>query len=416
MSRSPAAYPAPGDTPPVRPEGEPPSLPIGTVLLHIGPPKTGTTALQGAFWNARAALAAQGVRYAGGVRVPVMAAMAALQQTPRGRATPPPIRLWTAIVREVRAARDARSVISCETFAQADDAAAARVVADLGAHRTHVLVTLRPLDRLLASQWQQSAQHGLALSFEDWLHAIFDRPTAWPGKAFWHVRGDRLVRRWAQAAGAANVTVMVVDDRDRDRHFRDLEALLALPAKALVPDVDRANRSLTADEVAVLQAVRKGFDAHGLSVDDYVGLISTRATLHVKRRTPLPVERRIDVPDWAVDRAAAMSREIVAAIAASGVRVLGDLDILAPSVTPAASAAPGDQAVPMVPLDVAAQVAMGIVLASGSAGGSSAVGDPWARRTLATELPLVRLVALLVLGVTARVRRRFSRPRGQSGS
>ena len=70
----------------------------------------------------------------------------------------------------------------------------------------------------------------------------------------------------------------------------------------------------------------------------------------------------------------------------------------------------------MVPLDVAAQVAMGIVLASGSAGGSSAVGDPWARRTLATELPLVRLVALLVLGVTARVRRRFSRPRGQSGS
>src|SRR5207249_2973145 len=40
-------------------------LPEGTRLVHIGPPKTGTTAVQGAFHARRREVLAQGVRYAG---------------------------------------------------------------------------------------------------------------------------------------------------------------------------------------------------------------------------------------------------------------------------------------------------------------------------------------------------------------
>lgn len=40
-------------------------LPPGTRLLHIGPHKTGTTALQVALSKARANLESQGVRYLG---------------------------------------------------------------------------------------------------------------------------------------------------------------------------------------------------------------------------------------------------------------------------------------------------------------------------------------------------------------
>ncbi len=40
-------------------------LPEGTRLIHIGPPKTGTTYLQDAFRGNREAASAQGVHYAG---------------------------------------------------------------------------------------------------------------------------------------------------------------------------------------------------------------------------------------------------------------------------------------------------------------------------------------------------------------
>ena len=43
----------------------PTALPEGSVLLHIGPHKTGTTAIQGALAAARAELAEHGVTYPG---------------------------------------------------------------------------------------------------------------------------------------------------------------------------------------------------------------------------------------------------------------------------------------------------------------------------------------------------------------
>src|SRR3989304_5738516 len=51
-------------------------LPEGTRLLHIGPHKTGTTTIQGAFHGARADLLSQGVRYAGRSRQQAQAAHA----------------------------------------------------------------------------------------------------------------------------------------------------------------------------------------------------------------------------------------------------------------------------------------------------------------------------------------------------
>ena len=52
----------------------------GARLLHIGPHKTGTTAIQGAFDLARARLAAHGVVYAGAERQPLLAALAVTGQ------------------------------------------------------------------------------------------------------------------------------------------------------------------------------------------------------------------------------------------------------------------------------------------------------------------------------------------------
>ena len=94
-------------------------LPEGTRLVHIGPHKTGTSALQGAFYLARRAAAAQGVHYAGPI---------ASRRTPRTRSRPPatqqdpkalPSRPWRRLLAEIEAARETRVVVSSEWFSDA---------------------------------------------------------------------------------------------------------------------------------------------------------------------------------------------------------------------------------------------------------------------------------------------------------
>jgi hypothetical protein len=130
-------------------------LQAGVRLLHIGPHKTGTTMIQDALHLARERLAAQGVVYPGTGRQPLRAMLAVTGQPTLLGEPEPDMADWALLVREVTAARDQRVVVSSEFLAQASDAAACRVVSDLGGPRVHVVVTLRPLTRILPSQWQQ---------------------------------------------------------------------------------------------------------------------------------------------------------------------------------------------------------------------------------------------------------------------
>src|ERR1700746_1740429 len=124
------------------------TLAPGARLLHIGPHKTGTTAIQGAFARARGRRAAHGVVSAGAARQPMRATLAVTGRPAMLGEAQPDMAYWDRLVQSIRAAGDQRVVISSEFFADGDDEAARRVVADLGGPRVHVVVTLRPLDRV----------------------------------------------------------------------------------------------------------------------------------------------------------------------------------------------------------------------------------------------------------------------------
>ena len=64
-------------------------LEAGTRLVHIGPHKTGTTAIQGALHLARERLAAQGVVYPGRGRQPLWPVLAVTGQPGAARRTAP---------------------------------------------------------------------------------------------------------------------------------------------------------------------------------------------------------------------------------------------------------------------------------------------------------------------------------------
>src|SRR4051812_3165340 len=89
-------------------EGAP--LPDGARLLHIGPPKTGTTALQVAMSRVRDEMLAQGVHYVGSGAKPRRAGMAIVGHTthrPR-----PDIAFWEKLVDEVAEADAPRICVS----------------------------------------------------------------------------------------------------------------------------------------------------------------------------------------------------------------------------------------------------------------------------------------------------------------
>ncbi|MFE7277391.1 hypothetical protein [Streptomyces sp. NPDC057623] len=347
-------------------------LPTGTRLLHIGPHKTGTTAIQGALFAARDEMARHGVAWPAPTRHPMEAVLAACARTGMLGDTAPTERHWERLVEQVRATGRRTSVISSEFFADAsDDEVAGRIVEQLGGDRVHVLVTLRPLARIMPSQWQQYVQNGLRMGYEDWLeHLLRKPPYDKPNPSFWHRhRHDRLVERWARVVGPERVTVVVVDDRDREGLMRTFEALLGLPARLLGFVPDAANRSLTLAETEMLRNLNKEFRANELPAELYSQLVRNGAVMHMKNTcTPGPGDVKISTPQWAVEAAAGIGAEAAERIEGMGVRVIGDMHLLsavqlAAVQKPATSTAPEPRIAP----ECAAQALYGALAAAAAA-------------------------------------------------
>ncbi|MFD7699723.1 hypothetical protein [Streptomyces caelestis] len=337
-----------------------PPLPAGTRLLHIGPHKTGTTAVQGALFAAKEEMARHGVDFPAHSRHPIEAVLAACARPAMMGDPLPTEKHWRRLLDQVAATGRRTSVISSEFFADAeDDATIARIVEQLGGDRVHVLVTLRPLARIMPSQWQQYVQNGLRLGYEPWLEHMLRRPPYdRPTPSFWRRhRHDRLVERWVGATGPGRVTVVVVDDRDRDALTRAFEALLGLPGGLLRPVPEAANRSLTLAETEMLRNLNREFRGNGLPEELYSKLVRHGAIAHMKNVCgPTPQDVRIRTPQWALEAAAGIGAEAAARIVGTGVRVLGDPASL--SRAPA-SGGPADE--PRLAPEVAAQALFGML-------------------------------------------------------
>ncbi|WP_293995685.1 hypothetical protein [Streptomyces sp.] len=357
-------------TGPAGPTGPLAALPAGTRLLHIGPHKTGTTAIQGALFAAKDKLPEHGVEFPAATRHPMEAALAACARPAMMGDTAPTEKHWTRLLKEVEATGTRTSVISSEFFADApDDETVTRIVEQLGGERVHVLVTLRPLARIMPSQWQQYVQNGLRMGYEDWLdHMLRKAPYGKPNPSFWRRhRHDRLVERWSRAVGADRITVVVVDDRDRDGLMRTFEALLGLPGKLLQPVPDTANRSLTLAETEMLRNLNVEFRGNGLPDELYSKLVRNGAVIHMKNScNPTAADVKISTPAWAVEAAGRIGAEMVERIGAMGVRVVGDPALLC--TLPAIPAQPGPPAAEArIAPEVAAQALYGALAAAAAA-------------------------------------------------
>jgi hypothetical protein len=199
----------------------------------------------------------------------------------------------------------------------------------------------------------------------------------------------------------------------------------------LTPEWNDTNRSLTPAEIALVRAMNASLRSVALDEMVHNKLMQLGVTELIKRRPPGPDEPRLTLPDWALTRVDAIAREIVDGIKGSGVRVIGDVEELAPVLhLESASGAPaaGQTAVAAVAAawpDVVTAAAMGVLLtgdslpkgrrgaggawpdADGSSGAWEPVTDPHGR--LAGVVSTQGLQRLLIGRV-----RSFLRPRDRA--
>jgi hypothetical protein len=381
----------------------------GTRLLHIGPHKTGTTAIQRALQDARQELRAKGVVYPGRGPSHIRAACAVVGVNGLIGAPPPHIRAWERLVKEVDRAGDRRVVISSEFFDMADDVTARRVVEALGGDRVHVVVTLRPLAKILPSAWQQAVRSNLATGYGRWLRRIFREPVRGRHyEVFWYRHShDALIRRWADIVGPDRLTVVVLDETDRDMLLHTFERMLALPRATLSFVGGGTNRGLTRAETELVLRINRLAHKRKWSRRAYGRYMRLGVIRHLQvGRVPPSDEPRIETPRWALQRAAEIGSKSAAAIRASGVRVVGDLESLGAEPDGAGART---RPLRVLPVKLAVEAVVGAIEAGIETAPAAVVdagpASPRPEDRLAAQLTSRELAGLLARRVRRRVRR-----------
>jgi hypothetical protein len=385
-------------------------LPDDAVLLHIGPHKTGTSALQSAVADGRARLAKHGVHVAGARSESYLGVLSVTGRAGRRGDPDPSPEQWQMVVDEVAANRNRRVLLSNERFSDAGEESVERVVSELGGDRVHVVITVRALVRILPSQWQQQVRNGGTRAYEPWLRRVLRNATdADTQGGFWHRHAhDRLAERWAKVVGPDRVTVVIIDEADRTMLLRTFEALLGVPAETLRAG-EQVNRSLTLAETELIRqvnvhAAEADWPAHVYRRVVGIGLVDAW-----RDRAPEPGEHRITIPMWAQRRATDIGTSTAAALGASGVRVIGDLRVLSqPYVAdPVEEIGPADD--PWLPASAAASALIGAIDASAATDWNDPTARPRRRRITRKTLPRLVLEGRTRARVSlARARRRLA--------
>ena len=374
-------------------------------LLHVGPPKTGTTSLQRSAAAAREALLRQGVLYPG-TRYSHRRATTPFTQQHGGWAsgTPADDAGWAELAAEVRGAGDLRVFLSSEDVAELAADRVPDLLAAVGGE-VHVAMTLRSLPALLSSAWSQYLKSGLRADFDSWVTGVLADPPQEGLTPSFARRSDLtgLVTTWLELVGRDRLTVIVLDPADRDLVPHAFESLLGLEPGTLTASElsgDLSNRSFTLAEAELVRRLNERVRGKGgLAWSDYERYLRNSAIPAVLRRVPGREEARLVPPRWAVERAAEAAREHARRIAELDVRVVGDLAGLSLPVPSRDEPAP-------VPADLPVEAAEQALLACLRA------GVRWSHKPPSTPAPpdLDRVEAAVLARVLAgRVVRRVRR-------
>lgn len=310
------------------------------LIIHPGFHKSGTTALQESFALNRSLLREQGILYPHiGTKAHHRIAWS-LTQRPWGwnkrGGEKTPEKVWDRMVDRINSAKEETVILSSEFFSEIDGEKVRKIRSDIKGRDIQILFTVRPLAKLLPSSYQQYLKYGITIEFEDWLHEILDKPgESKVSPTFWqrHSHG-KVVARWVDIFGKSNVRVLIVNEAQPTFLFDEINKLLNLQNGTIKAAPSGSNRSLTMEEISLLLELNRQFPKERVW-DEYELFIRAgyirELTDHVP---PAPGKERLLTPQWAVDKANELGKEIQRELLNSGVRIIGDVESLGNSVVP----------------------------------------------------------------------------------
>ncbi|WP_323793961.1 hypothetical protein [Nocardioides sp.] len=302
------------------------------VILHVGTMKSGTSYLQALIFAEKQRLAASGVHVPGktwGVQSRAIQQAIGIADTERT--------VWERMIADVAAHRGGPSIISMEFLAPVKIKRATRIVQELGGD-VDVVFTVRDLNRTLVSMWQETIQNGRSWTWEDYHRevaanapgaeeGVHDRASA--AGSFWRQQHVvRLVRDWSEIVGSDRVSLVTVPQpgADRSELARRFGEATGVDF-GTDPVVKTANESLGLASILALRRLNEQLDEAGVTSKQIF-----RLRKRVLAKTVLAARRSLEpslglaVEDWVVEQ----TRHTVAALAESGVRLIGDLADLDP--------------------------------------------------------------------------------------
>jgi hypothetical protein len=304
------------------------------LVIHPGFHKSGTTALQESFAINRELLKENGILYPPiGTKAHHRVAWALTQKpwgwSKRGGERTPE-RFWNRMADRINSAKEETAILSSEFFSELDGERIRKIRTEIKGRDIQILFTLRPLAKLLPSSYQQYLKYGMTVEYEDWLHAILDKPgESKVSPTFWkrHSHG-KVVAKWVDIFGKSNVTLLVVNEAQPTFLFDEINKFLNLPAGTINAASSGSNRSLTMEEISLLLELNRQFPKECVW-DEYE--IFIRAG-YIKELTdfvpPAPDKARLLTPQWAVDKANELGRGIQEELLNSGAKIVGDVDSL----------------------------------------------------------------------------------------
>lgn len=311
----------------------PQALPDGSRLLHIGMPKTGTTALQTALDAARPALAERGVRNVSFGKHELKVALRAADTLPAYEGDWG-VRRWPELAREFRESTSRITLWSSEALSQAKPERVEYLAEQLG-NDLRIVVTLRPIVPLLVSQWQETLRRRGTQSLDDWLAKSFGAVTPeGEVRAKWHrvmptlhrFSPQRVLKEWGAVFGEQNITFVVVDPDDRDRNFQVFERLLGVSGLLEQPQLD--NASLPYPEAEMLRHFNRAYTARGADHPSWMYSVGTHGRVPLREFARHGERYPILAPAWAVEQSAAYTEAWVDALRTSDAVVVGNPDHL----------------------------------------------------------------------------------------
>ena len=304
------------------------------LIIHAGFHKSGTTALQEAFYSQKVELRQNGVIYPEtGRKAHHRIAWALSDKTwgwgKRG-GEKTSRKEWTHIAKAINSNKTETILLSSEFFSELSKEQILIIFSEIKERKVEVIFTVRPLVKLLGSSYQQYLKYGITADYVSWLHSVLDIPgESKINPTFWmrHFHG-KVVTKWVEVLGASNVTVLIVDESKPEFLYHSINQYLDLPEDFIKPQKAGSNRSLNLEEIALLLELNKQFPKER-NWKEYAVFIRDGYIRRLTDEVKAPSDsRKLLTPKWAIDKCNEIGSQIKGELIASGAIIIGDIESL----------------------------------------------------------------------------------------